>query len=286
MNLQENISRIKDMMGLISEQTIKLPHVISDSFNSTDADSAHKLTKMEADIDKVLPQIYSQGINPKMYNVSMSITNNKGYFTTTYSITIAESDDGKAWTGFASRGSISNDYESRADGQISGSENQDGKSLAQKLKSIGALEIIPINPSPIVDRKVPFKQYFFQFTKQKYPSLPSNKNKVPSTQTNQNITTTSQKLVVKGKDLNELREKLKQQTQNISIDTDSITVDMKNYTVSFDKGNEQVKVVSLIFDDQGQLDSRLHTIRQKNPTMELMESGKIGNIDWVILVIR
>jgi hypothetical protein len=167
---------VKRIVNLLKEQQIKLPYPIQGSFSSTDEDSAHKLTKMEKEIDDILPKIYEMGINPKMYDVSLEIKKtNDNSFTTTYSLKIDKSDDGKAWMGFATRGSIGSDYEKRADGQISGKENQDGKSLEDKLKGIGAIEIIPISNSPIVDKNVPFKQYFFQFTKGKYPAITSKK---------------------------------------------------------------------------------------------------------------
>jgi hypothetical protein len=71
--------------------------------------------------------------------------------------------------GFTSRGSFGTDYIKRADGQMDGSENKDGKSLETKLKSIGAGDIETI--SIYEDSNVPVKQYFVQFTKpEKYPA--------------------------------------------------------------------------------------------------------------------
>ena len=81
------------------------------------------------------------GINPKITDLSASITKNGEQYTTIYRATVTKSNDGKAWMGFTSRGSIGNDYIKRADGQIDGTENKDGKSLEQKLKGIGAGEI-------------------------------------------------------------------------------------------------------------------------------------------------
>ena len=84
-------------------------------------------------------------------------------YTTIYRATVTKSNDGKAWMGFTSRGSIGNDYIKRADGQIDGTENKDGKSLEQKLKGIGAGEIETIKIYE--DAGVSVKQYFVQFTK-------------------------------------------------------------------------------------------------------------------------
>ena len=103
------------------------------------------------------------GINPKITDLSASITKNGEQYTTIYRATVTKSNDGKAWMGFTSRGSIGNDYIKRADGQIDGTENKDGKSLEQKLKGIGAGEIETIKIYE--DAGVSVKQYFVQFTK-------------------------------------------------------------------------------------------------------------------------
>jgi len=173
MNLHEEILRVKSVMGLLNEQTITLPLQISDTFETKngDLDAVHNLKGLETKIDRALEQIYNQGINPKMYDVKLKVVRNGNTYTTTSSLTIDKSDDGKAWTGFASRGSIGDDYVDRADGQIDGTGNNDGRSLEEKLKSgADAVEIIPISNSPITINAVQLKQYFVQFTKSLKPS--------------------------------------------------------------------------------------------------------------------
>jgi len=109
------------------------------------------------------------GINPKITDLSASITKNGNQYTTIYRATVTKSNDGKAWMGFTSRGSIGpglirgKTYDQRADGQMDGTENKDGKSLEEKLKGIGAgeIETITVYEEP----KVSVKQYFVQFTK-------------------------------------------------------------------------------------------------------------------------
>lgn len=162
---------IRKMYGLIEEQ-IQLPKIVSGSFSSSDGNSAHNFKQLETKLDQILPQLYNQGINPKITSVTAQIKKNGNQFVTNYSVTIDKSNDGKAWMGFTSRGSSGNEYQQRADGQIDGSANEDGRSLEEKLKSIGAGEIEQIKGSPIIDRLIPFKQYFVQFTKpSKYPSI-------------------------------------------------------------------------------------------------------------------
>jgi predicted nucleotidyltransferase len=90
---------------------------------------------------------------------------------------------------------------------------------------------------------------------------------------------------ISGNDLTDLRQKLKDQTKDISIDPNSIEIDMNNYSVSYQLGNQKIKVISLIYDDAGQLENRLSNIKNQNPTLEVLEKGKSGNVDWVVSVI-
>ena len=184
---EEDRKLIRGLYGL-NEQTITLPLPISDTFDSNDGDSAHRLTVFENKVDNAIEQIYNQGINPKMYDLSFNVVPNGNTFTTTVSLVINKSDDGKAWTGFASRGSYGFNYEKRADDQITGKGNKDGRSLKEKLESgADAVKIIPISNSPITIRNATVKQYFFQFTKSLKPShttpKPNTQPSQPKTQT-------------------------------------------------------------------------------------------------------
>lgn len=241
MNLYEDILRIKEVMGLLNEQSISLPIPVGSSFVSYDADSAHKLSELEKELDVLLPQIYNSGINPKITSASMSIVkNNDGSYTTTYKVIVDKSNDGKAWVGFTSRGSINRDYEKRADGQISGEENKDGRSLEQKLTSIGAGEIEYVPGTPIIDRKVPFKQYFVQFTKPKqYPPKQQG-----TTNTNAGP---KKRITITGNDLSSFLTNIKTESQNTSIDPKSVslTLDSNRYVLSYEPGKTQVSKLVL-----------------------------------------
>lgn len=136
---------------------------ISGSFESFDGDTAHNFKNLEDKLGPILQEFYKDGINPKIESVTAKITKNGDKFLTEYRATVRNSKDGKAWMGFTSRGSFGNGYMERADGQISGTNNKDGKSLEEKLKGIGAGEIETI--SVYEDSTVPVKQYFVQFTK-------------------------------------------------------------------------------------------------------------------------
>lgn len=149
-----------------TKQNAAITKTLSGTFETADGDSAHNFKELETKLGNALSEMYKAGTNPKIKSVTAKITKNGAKFSTSYSAEIGPSDDGKAWMGFTARGSFGTDYEKRADGQISGSENKDGRSLEEKLKGIGAGEVAVIG-QPYVDTSVPVKEYFVQFTKPK-----------------------------------------------------------------------------------------------------------------------
>jgi|688.fasta_scaffold165818_4 hypothetical protein len=264
---EEDRKSIRSLYGL-NEQTITLPIPISDTFETKngDLDAVHNLKGLERKIDRALEQIYNQGINPKMYDVKLKVVRNGNTYTTTSSLTIDKSDDGKAWTGFASRGSIGYGYVNRADGQIDGSGNADGRSLEEKLKSgADAVEFLPISNSPITISNVELKQYFVQFTKSLKPSHTSSKStSQPKTQpsqpkTQQNAPETES---IDGNSLIEFRKNLKSKTANILIDENSVKFSYSNnmFKVSYSTGETEISGMTLVFDpSETELDSRITT---------------------------
>ena len=84
--------------------------------------------------------------------------------------------------------------------------------------------------------------------------------------------------------MNDLRNKLKSETLNISIDENTLDIDISQFSVTFNSGQTKIKGMSLIFDDQGQLENRLPSIKSKNPNMKEFKKGKNGNIEWVLVI--
>lgn len=181
------------------------PENISGDFTSDNGDDAHNFKELEKKLEVTLKEFYDKGKNPKIVSIKANITQSGGSFTTKYEAKIEESNDGKAWMGFTSRGSMGPNYAERADDQYyggrydeqgnpvmttdpetgkkvqlnigQGKKKKDGTpnpcygiSLAQCLKTqlkAGDVELI----ATIEDKRVPFKQYFVQFTKPKeYPA--------------------------------------------------------------------------------------------------------------------
>ena len=288
---EEDRKSIRSLYGL-NEQTITLPLPISDTFETKngDSDAAHNLKSFETKIDNALEQIYNQGINPKMYDVKLEVVRNGNTYKTTSSLTINKSDDGKAWTGFASRGAIGGDnYVNRADGQISGKENKDGRSLKERLEGIGAIEIIPILNSPITIDDVQLKQYFVQFTKKQKPSHTSSKPTPQPSQQN-----TPETITIEGTTLNQFRDNVKSKTGDISIDESSVNFTYTNnvFKVSYSTGETKIAGMTLVVDpSKTTLVSRITTtseIPKLYPNLIRKEEwkGKSGDLYYEFLILK
>lgn len=170
-----------------------------DSSGNNALDDAHNVKKFIADIQSNLEEMWKNGKNPIITDITMSIAKNgDGGYSTKVNAKIEESTDGKAWVGIDSRGSAGEGYKDRADDQFNGGRYDDkgrpvlkggkqinvgqsptkkdgstnpcyGKSLAKCMQDhAGAGEVKTIGP--IEDVSIPFKQYFVNFTKpNKFP---------------------------------------------------------------------------------------------------------------------
>jgi len=179
-----------------------------------------------------------------------------GKIITESSCDIIESKDGNSYEFFTTRGSIGYDFEKRHDEQIEGLEGR-LKSLyggnSKKIKTF--LISFDLN-----GKRISYKQSFFVCSKSEY-------------------------IKVTGFDIIDLRENIKKQTTNQSIDLKSLKVDFDNLKISYKLGKQKIKNLSLIFDNQGDLENRLKVIKEKNPTLEILERGTYKNYEWVISVI-
>jgi len=168
--LREEITRIKSMMGIITESNISLPVTIGKTWiaGKKDADLLHSFERRRVDkkgaligtqIEEKLKELYDAGINPDITKLDLVVDSTN--YTVTWKATIDESKDGKAYMGIATRGSAGGGSDTRAAGQV--------EPLKQKLKRSGAEDITLFldfkNPSGI-----PIRQYFFKYTlPEKYP---------------------------------------------------------------------------------------------------------------------
>ena len=100
--------RLKQL--LIENNEIQFPVIVNGSFKGKGGDEFHAFNDtggkiiggMNIKVNKELERIYAAGFNPNISNIKISM-NNKGYLVT-WSVTITESKDQKAWIGIYSRG--------------------------------------------------------------------------------------------------------------------------------------------------------------------------------------
>jgi len=259
----------------------KLPKKVSfsrsESISNPDLDLVHgalgskRLKEMgELDFSQVvnneLKKQFNQGKKADVSNIKISTYVQGNQIITEASCDIVESTDGIAYTEFTTRGSIGGDYANRHDGQVTGLIGRLESKYGGVAKQVGKTFTITFQ---VNGQTISYKQSFFV----------ASDSKQPQTQQSQ------QPQTISGKDFADLRQKLKDQTKDISIDLNSIEIDMDNYSVSYKLGDEKIKVISLIYDNAGQLETRLISVKNQNPTLEVLEKGKSGNVDWAVSII-
>jgi hypothetical protein len=96
------------------------------------------------------------------------------------------------------------------------------------------------------------------------------------------------KKIIQGKDLTDLREKLSNETENISIDENSIEFDTDNLTVKFNTGKTKIIKISLLFDNisKENLDDRLKNAKVQNPTYKVIKRGEKQPYWWSLSIIE
>ena len=86
MNLQENIERIKSMMGIIKEETSIFPFTVSGSFKGDNGDRSHAFQStggvvvggMQTEVNKTLKQAYAAGYNPSITKITVTFIGGYG----------------------------------------------------------------------------------------------------------------------------------------------------------------------------------------------------------------
>jgi hypothetical protein len=270
--LNEQLSRIKSMIGLITEQSEIIVSIRGEQpySSATDWDAVHGILGSKR-IDDDLEQRVGEKLKQGSYSVvdvevSSYVQGNK--IITDAKVTL-EVNNNNPDIAFTTRGSIGSDYEARHNGQINGLKDR----LSQYYKG-SARQLITMVVG-VKGTDVRYKQSFFAVSKN------------PQTNTQQtNTPQQEQSVIIKGTDFADLRAKISALTKNISIDVSSIKIDAPNFSVSYKPGSEQIKTMSFVFDDRGDLEKRFVDIQAKNPTIEKIENGTIQNIQWALSIIR
>jgi hypothetical protein len=272
MNLQEQISRIQSMMGLITEENLTLPYVVKGSHTGNDCDSLHgfQLKRNNADMNGIVKTALDKFKNQGVWVSDVKV--NVNGMTVSWEVTIDKSSDGEFWNGFTSRGAGCNsDIQTRWNSESVGNGKQ---SIISKIIESNICN--NVNSIQLVEKA--------EFTNLGDNSFVQGFYRYKCGDITQS-TSPSQKYVITGTDFNDLRNKLFGETKNISIDSSSVSIDINNYTVRFNSGNDKISVMSFIFDDTGNLKNRILNIKSKNPTLKEVKSGKVNNVEWLLSVI-
>jgi hypothetical protein len=272
-----SVTKANQPTPLSQQQTKKVLAKVSFSrsepISNPDLDLVHgalgskRLTDdFEQRVQDELSKQAAQGHNPDVTNLLVNTFIEGNQIVTEASCDIIESQDGIGYTHFTTRGSIGGDYDRRHDGQVTGLVDRLESHYGGIAKQVGKTFTITFQ---VNGQTISYKQSFFVVSDSKQPQMQQSQQ----TQT------------ISGKDFGDLRQKLKEQTKDISIDPNSIEIDIDNFSISYKLGNEKIKVISLIYDDAGQLETRLISVKNQNPTLEVLEKGKSGNVDWVVSII-
>jgi hypothetical protein len=187
MNLQEQVSRIKTMMGVLTEDEVTFPITVSDSYNTAkygkgDCDTFHSFNDngrkeiggMNTKVNKVLMDVYNKGFNPDITAVDVEM--NSDTMEVKWSVTINKSEDGNAWTGLYSRGGGAISQPGKYPDSISTTSGhasiKSSKTSNYILKRGTPDKMVPVNifvHSPKKGCRV--KQIFYKYTLKEYPTL-------------------------------------------------------------------------------------------------------------------
>ena len=295
MNLQENIKRIKEVMGLITEQVSETPFCDSSGCKGkysgiefkNGIDIAHQYSNIITKaVAAKLKELYSQGDYSKvdLQNIKMTTKgctmSNPGSPNCVYTVDIPfvkVTNKCDARTGFGHVGGWGHEG-AGVDVRKKEIYNDEVEVQPKVMKRTNPV-VGTINDMEHSRKSTPegLVEYWIQWKHSNYQSDCGNNPNVVSN----NLNT----IEITGKDMYELRDNLKKQTKNISIDPKSVQVDIDNYKVTFNIGNQKIGVISLLFDNEGQMENRLDKIKVSNPTLKVIEKGKKNNFEWVVSLI-
>jgi hypothetical protein len=184
MKLHEEVSRIKSMMGVLTEDEVTFPITVSDNYKvgKNDCDSFHSFNDngkreiggMNTKVNKVLMDVYNKGFNPDITAVDVDM--NSDTMEVNWTVTINKSKDGNAWTGLYSRGGgkISNPGEypdsiSATSGHASAKESKTSNYVLKRGTPDKMVPVKILVHSPKKGCRV--KQIFYKYTLKEYPTL-------------------------------------------------------------------------------------------------------------------
>ena len=289
MNLQENIFRIKEMMGLVTEQSITLPITITDSYTATNCDELHAfqstggkvIGNMNVTVGDKLKEIYDSGVNPKVTKVTVKVQG----MTVTWSVTIDKSNDGKAWVGFTSRGAGCNqDIVNRAESASYGNDIQTAKSKIESTYAENGIDIEKVNDFIFNGGQNSFRQIFYRYTKPNKNQPHNGGQTTPNQNSNQN---SNQKIIKKIKHGDE-PTKLTAELKGLGvIYNPDIISRPEEVIVKYQKTGTNPVSLSFIYSNEGEKGKEevLNTVKESN-IIERKIDYSISGYDGYIIIIK
>jgi hypothetical protein len=268
-------------------QKYSLPYQVTCGYKATNADELHAFQDTKSNGNKYdvgnmnmivkswLDYFYSQGINPQVSKVDIGVNG----MDVTWTVTITKSQDGKAWIGFTSRGSAT-DESTAGQNLDKGKQNVTTQFPGSEIKDVFTYKHVKSGGG------FGFVQHFIKYTN---PQKPAHKSQQTSNQTQQQTTTqttSTGKLLIDETALKmiALSDQVKAQT-NVLIDETSIKVnlDTSPYTFKCNEGKNSVYLMKLVWNEtkDGDIIPSAETIISKNlqdyPNTRILKQGKFAN---------
>lgn len=274
MNIYEDINRIKEVMGLIVEQSNISVSIIGEQPypNGTDWDSVHGILgskKIDDDLEDRVGKKLKEG-NYRVTDVKVS-SYIKGNKVITEANVLLTLDNNNPDVAFTTRGSIGDNYVQRHDTQVDGLVDRLSNHYKGTARQFGPFII------EVKGTQWKYKQSFFAISK-------NNTSLIPNKPVTNNITT----LKSSGRDLNSLNANFKKVVSDfINQNGDTIkNYNVKNFTITPNRDSVESSIslikdengyngFSILFNPKGRPQESKDNALSKNPGSKIIKNGVI-----------
>jgi hypothetical protein len=278
-NLNEQVDRIKSMMGLIMEQNIKRVSIQGKQpVSGTDWDLVHGIlgsNRISDDLEQRVGDELKNG-NYRVTKVYVSSKKVGNEIITDGAVDLTPTGGNSLpHKIFTTRGSIGDDYESRHDTQVNGLEG--------RLQAYYKGNVTMFGPYTItVDgTNVKYKQSFFAVEGQASQGQQTNQQNTQQTP-----------ISVSNSDMEKFRNDVKLKTSGVTIDENSVNFKFVNNTFNVTASPGQTKIINmtLVYDPSPEtLQQRINDkIKPLYPNLIEKDEwkGKLGNYSFAFLVLK
>lgn len=278
-NLNEQVSRIKSMMGLIMEQGVKIVSIQGrQPVSGTDWDLVHGIlgsNRIDDDLEKRVGDELKNG-NYRVTKVYVSSKQSGNEIITDGSVDLTPINGNELpHKIFTTRGSIGGDYENRHDTQVNGLEGRLQSYYKGKVTTFGPYTVT-VNGS-----NVKYKQSFFAVEGQPLQGQQTNRQNTQQTP-----------ISVSDSDMEKFRNDVKLKTTGVTIDENTVKFNYVNNTFSVTASPGQTKIINmtLVYDPspeilQKRIDEKIKPL-YPNLTEKDEWKGKSGNYSFAFLILK